>query len=199
MAINNKNRRLVIFLSVVILSLCTASQCKKLEYFESFKGIDRIEGSKVMLTLVPRKKVYAVGDTISIDGTILAENLKLPDFSWLVSDLYISDFQVFFVDNLNVHANVFHSINSENLRFQRYSQDNRTYTFRRSYRLEKAGKFHIDYGIHGSFDKDEYGNRIYSTLPIRFSSGKKDPPGYWTDVFMYFTNNDKTFIEIEVE
>ncbi len=183
--------------SIVVLSICTAMQCKKDDYV--YENVDRIEGAKVFVTLLPKKASYKVGDTITMQGTFLAKDFGMKDFSMIENNPWVKDFLFFTVASHTILYDVNSIIQDDNYRNESFSSNRLSYSFKRSYRLERAGSFHINHGVENTWNnKDAQGNIIYSTLNIRILSGKRKPRGYRTDAIMYFTNNDKTFIEIEV-
>lgn len=197
MAIRINCKRLVLYSSVVVLSICTAVKCKKDDFVYDY--LDRIEGSKVWVSLLPEKANYKVGDIITIEGSFFAKDFQLENFSVIENDPWVKDFEFYDVTTHKIQSNSYSIVQDSNLRIETFSPDRSSYRFKRSYRLERAGRFHIDHGVENAWNNtDAQGNRIYSTLSITILSGKRKPRGYRTDAIMYFTNNDKTFIEIEV-
>ncbi|GHE37149.1 hypothetical protein GCM10017764_20460 [Sphingobacterium griseoflavum] len=172
-------------------------RCKKDDYV--YESVNRIDGAKVLVTLLPEKTSYTVGDTVSIEGTFLPKDFGMEDFSMIEDSPWVKDFMFFKVGSHDILYDVISIIQNDNFRNESFSSDYLSYSFKRSYRLERAGSFHINHGVENTWNnKDAQGNIIYSALSITILSGKRKPRGYRTDAIMYFTNNDKTFIDIEV-
>ncbi|MBP3944576.1 hypothetical protein J5U18_13640 [Sphingobacteriaceae bacterium WQ 2009] len=199
MAIKINIKRISLLGCIAVFCLCTAMRCKKADWM--YEDIDRLEDAKVFVTLLPDKKIYNVGDTIFIEGKFLAKDFNMKDFSMISNGPWVSSFYFYSNDSKDVEYK-YHKrfYNDTTLNNGQFSSDRLSYSFKKSYMLKLPGRYRIDYGVGRPWKAiDSQGNKIYSTLDIRILSGKKRPRGYSTDAIMYFTNNKKTYIEIEVQ
>ncbi|MBP3944571.1 hypothetical protein J5U18_13615 [Sphingobacteriaceae bacterium WQ 2009] len=199
MAIKINIKRISLLGCIAIFCLCTAMRCKKADWM--YEDIDRLEDAKVFVTLSPDKNIYNVGDTVFITGKFLPKDLNMKDFSLIESSIWVNSFKFCINDSLKFGDRYYEKLhNDTTLNNSQFSSDRLSFSFKQAYILNLPGRYRIDYGVEPPFKAiDSQGNKIYSTLYISILSGKRRPRGYNTDAIMYFTNNKKTYIEIEVQ
>jgi len=186
MAIRIHCKRLILYSSIVVLCICTAVKCKKDDYV--YYHLEGLAGRKVNITLNPDNPLYHVGDVITIEGTIKPEDLGMVDFDMLESPAI---WGFLFYDQNNI-PNIDYQSFSEESFSEDFDESKSAYIFWYTFQLKKKGKFRI-------MNNPSFSSRgIYSLVYISVLSGKRKPRGYEGYVPLVFTNNNMTYIDIEV-
>jgi len=176
-----------------ILCLSTAMHCEKKPSVEELKGLGN---TSIQASFHPDKQIYAVGDTISVSGTIRPNDLKMSDFS-TAEHLVAGDYRLYQENGEDIAYEAFSAIFDEKHNGGGFNGDKSEYRFVSSLKLIEPGRYRVQIGkelLRGRND----GEVFYSTLYISVRSGVQDPREYSTMIPIYFTNNGKTYFEIEV-
>ncbi|GHE37140.1 hypothetical protein [Sphingobacterium griseoflavum] len=161
-------------------------RCKKDDYV--YYDLQGLEGKKIDISLTPTNLSYKVGELISITGTMLPQDIGLDDFKSL-EDPSLSDFRFYDQNNLpNIDYDAFGLVGVKT----GFNSDKTAYNIKYTYVIKKSGLYKI------MNDPSFSSQNIYSLIYISVLTGKRKPKGYRGYVPLIFTNNDKTFIDIEV-
>ncbi|MBP3944552.1 hypothetical protein J5U18_13515 [Sphingobacteriaceae bacterium WQ 2009] len=162
-------------------------RCKKADYV--YHDLEGLEGKKVDISLIPKSLSYKVGELIKIEGTITPQDIGLVDFENFEEPI-IADFYFYDKNNFpNIAYEAFSLVSTE----KELNSDRTVYMIKYTYSIKKKGSYKI------MNDTTFSSRNIYSLVFIRILSGKRKPRGYEGYVPLVFTNNNKTFIEIEVQ
>ncbi|MBE8715341.1 hypothetical protein [Sphingobacterium hungaricum] len=186
MGVNIAFRRFILLASFVALSVCTAMQCKKDDYI--YYDLEGLEGKKIEIGLTPASSSYKVGELITIEGKITPQDIGLSDFQKL-EEPTLASFYFYDQNNIpNIDYEAFKLVSSET----RFNDDRTTYSIKITYEIKNKGLYKV------MNDPSFSSHNLYSVVYVTVLSGQRKPRGYRGYLPLVFTNNNKTFMEIEV-